>query len=36
MDEEQLVAVFVVQSARALRICRRTLFRQLVYQAIVS
>jgi CubicO group peptidase (beta-lactamase class C family) len=34
--QEQLVAVFMVQSAGALRGYHRTLFRQLVYQAIVD
>jgi len=34
--QEQLVAVFMVQSAGALRAYHRTLFRQLVYQAIVD
>jgi CubicO group peptidase (beta-lactamase class C family) len=34
--KEQLVAVFMVQSAGALRLYHRTLFRQLVYQAIVD
>ena len=34
--KEQLVAVFMVQSAGALRVYHRTLFRQLVYQAIVD
>jgi CubicO group peptidase (beta-lactamase class C family) len=34
--KEQLVAVFMVQSAGALRTYHRTLFRQLVYQAIVD
>jgi len=33
---EQLVAVFMVQSAGALRLHHRNLFRQLVYQAIVD
>ncbi len=33
---EQLVAVFMVQSAGALRGYHRNLFRQLVYQAIVD
>ena len=33
---EQLVAVFMVQSAGALRLYHRNLFRQLVYQAIVD
>jgi CubicO group peptidase (beta-lactamase class C family) len=33
---EQLVAVFMVQSAGVLRIHHRTLFRQLVYRAIVN
>jgi CubicO group peptidase (beta-lactamase class C family) len=33
---EQLVAVFMVQSAGALRLYHRTLFRQLVYQAIAD
>ena len=34
--KEQLAAVFMVQSAGALRAYHRTLFRQLVYQAIVD
>jgi CubicO group peptidase (beta-lactamase class C family) len=34
--KEELVAVFMVQSAGALRLYHRTLFRQLVYQAIVD
>ena len=34
--KEQLVAVFMVQSAGALRVYHRTLFRQLVYQAIAD
>jgi CubicO group peptidase (beta-lactamase class C family) len=34
--KEQLVAVFMVQSAGALRVYHRTLFRQLVYQAITD
>ena len=34
--KEQLVAVFMVQSTGALRVYHRTLFRQLVYQAIVD
>jgi len=34
--KEQLVAVFMVQSAGALRTYHRTLFRQLVYQAIID
>jgi len=34
--KEQLAAVFMVQSAGALRVYHRTLFRQLVYQAIVD
>ena len=34
--KEQLVAVFMVQSAGALRVYHRTLFRQLVYQALVD
>jgi CubicO group peptidase (beta-lactamase class C family) len=34
--KEHLVAVFMVQSAGALRVYHRTLFRQLVYQAIVD
>ena len=34
--KEQLVAVFMVQSAGALRLYHRTLFRQLVYQALVD
>jgi CubicO group peptidase (beta-lactamase class C family) len=34
--KEQLVAVFMVQSGSALRVYHRTLFRQLVYQAIVD
>jgi CubicO group peptidase (beta-lactamase class C family) len=34
--KEQLVAVFMVQSAGTLRVYHRTLFRQLVYQAIVD
>jgi len=34
--KEQLVGVFMVQSAGALRVYHRTLFRQLVYQAIVD
>src|SRR3989454_2322796 len=34
--QEQLVAIFMVQSAGALRGYHRTLFRQLVYQAIVD
>jgi len=32
----RLVAVFMVQSGGALRAYHRTLFRQLVYQAIVD
>src|SRR2546427_4161420 len=34
--KEHLAAVFMVQSAGALRVYHRTLFRQLVYQAIVD
>jgi CubicO group peptidase (beta-lactamase class C family) len=34
--KEQLVAVFMVQSSGTLRAYHRTLFRQLVYQAIVN
>jgi len=34
--KEQLAAVFMVQSAGALRVYHRSLFRQLVYQAIVD
>jgi CubicO group peptidase (beta-lactamase class C family) len=34
--KEQLAAVFMVQSAGALRVYHRTLFRQLVYQAIAD
>jgi len=34
--KEQLVAVFMVQSAGTLRVYHRTLFRQLVYQAIAD
>ena len=34
--KEQLVAVFMVQSAGALRVYHRNLFRQLVYQAIAD
>ena len=34
--KEQLVGVFMVQSASALRAYHRELFRQLVYQAIVD
>jgi CubicO group peptidase (beta-lactamase class C family) len=34
--KEQLVAVFMVQSAGALRVYHRTLFRQLVYQTITD
>jgi hypothetical protein len=34
--KEELGAVFMVQSAGALRLYHRTLFRQLVYQAIVD
>ena len=34
--KEQLIAVFMVQSAGTLRVYHRTLFRQLVYQAIAD
>jgi hypothetical protein len=34
--KEQLVATLMVQSAGALRLHHRLLFRQLVYQAIVD
>jgi CubicO group peptidase (beta-lactamase class C family) len=34
--KEQLVAVFMVQSAGALRVYHRNLFRELVYQAIID